>query len=420
MAPTSLPSPMFGKSPLLRAKVSPEKPAGALVLGGGYVGLSITRSLGRHGVPVWILLDSEDVLAAVSRYKERVLPWPHGEPAKQVEFLLELAQRHGLNGWALFPTGDECTAVIARNASQLAQKFCLTTPTWDVMRWAHDKRLTYTLAERAGVDWPRTWYPASYKELEDQPVEFPVVLKPAVHDYDNLFTRAKAWRSDNRQSLQARYAEACALIPSNEIIVQELIPGDGASQFSYAAMSVDGRPLASVTVRRTRQYPLDFGYSSTFVESVIQPEVERAGERTLSALNYSGLAEVEFKHDRRDGKFKLLDINFRLWNWNPLGCVAGVDFPYLLWQWQRNEHVPRINGEIGVKWVRMSTDILSALAAIRKGELSVGMYLRTLRRPMHFALSAADDMLPALLEIPAALYKCVLRIAVRFFRKSRP
>src|SRR5689334_23448558 len=54
--------------------------------------------------------------------------------------------------------------------------------------------------------------------------------------------------------------------------------------------------------------------------------------RLLSAIGYTGLVEVEYKFDVRDRRYKLLDINPRLWTWSALGSRAGVDFPYLLWQ----------------------------------------------------------------------------------------
>ena len=46
-------------------------------------------------------------------------------------------------------------------------------------------------------------------------------------------------------------------------LLQELIPGDGEAQFSYVALCADGCPLAWATARRTRQFPTEFGHSSS-------------------------------------------------------------------------------------------------------------------------------------------------------------
>jgi len=69
----------------------------ALVIGGNLNGLSIARSLGRHGVPVWVTTSPNTKLASCSRYTLRTLPWPDGESEAQVAYLLELAARYDLD-----------------------------------------------------------------------------------------------------------------------------------------------------------------------------------------------------------------------------------------------------------------------------------------------------------------------------------
>src|SRR5205823_461942 len=115
-------------------------------------------------------------------------------------------------------------------------------------------------------------------------------------------------------------------------------------QFSFAALCRDGRPLASVVARRTRQWPRDFGRASTYVETIDAPEVEEVARAVLAALRFAGLVEVEFKRDPRDGRLKLLDINPRAWGWHTLGARAGVDFAYLLWRMLNGEDVPELRG----------------------------------------------------------------------------
>src|SRR4051812_42523803 len=69
------------------------QPQGALVLGGDYRALGVVRSLGRRGVPVWVVRQGDDSLAVRSRYASRRLPWPEeaGED-EQVEALLAIAR----------------------------------------------------------------------------------------------------------------------------------------------------------------------------------------------------------------------------------------------------------------------------------------------------------------------------------------
>ncbi len=376
---------------------------GAIVIGGNYRGLGIVRSLGRRGIPVWVLKD-EHRIASTSRYACHSEGWPASPEADQRDYLLDLGTRYQLDGWAIFPTTDESAAMVAHHHSALAERFRLTSPEWDVMRWAYDKRLTYRLAGELQIDHPSTCYPTSRTVVEQLDCAYPVILKPAIKDQVNRFTIEKAWQINDRQSLLRRYDEARELVEPGVIMVQEMIPGNGESQFSYAALCEEGRPLASLVARRARQYPLDFGRASTYVETVDQPDVERLAERLLAAMAYTGLVEVEFKRDPRDGRFKLLDVNARVWGWHTLGRRAGLDFPYLTWAFVQGDPVRRIRARPGARWVRLTTDFPSAILAIRRGGLTPRGYLRSFRWPLEFAIFATDDPLPALIDAPWLAY----------------
>ena len=392
---------------------------GALVVGGNLNGLSIARSLGRHSVPVWVVSPPNIRLASFSRYTRRTLPWPSGDDETQVEYLLEVAARNNLDQWVLFPTSDETAALLSRFHSRLSRRFRVSTPTWNVLRWAYDKRLTYLLAAEQHVDYPATFYPRTDADLEGVNCEFPAILKPATHASINRLTEDKAWRVANHEELLAKYREARELMPPELILVQEMIPGSGGSQFSFAALCCDGKTIASLTARRTRQYPIDFGYSSSFVETMDVPEIVAPSQRLLAAMGYTGIVEVEYKFDFRDGRFKLLDINPRLWTWSPLGGRAGMDFPYLLWKMLQGKQVREQTAPAGVRWVRMSTDVPAAFQEILRGRLNLREYVASMRGPLQFALVTADDPLPGLMDLPLFAFKHIYN-AYAGLRKSEP
>jgi predicted ATP-grasp superfamily ATP-dependent carboligase len=266
------------------------------------------------------------------------------------------------------------------------------------MRWAYDKRLTYELSARVGVAFPRTVGAAA--ALEDAQLPFPAVLKPAIKESKNALTNAKAWRVDSRGELRERYREACGLLDPELLLVQELVPGNGVTQFSYTALCADGAPLAALTARRTRQYPADFGRASTFVETVDCPEVVEPSLRLLREMRFTGLIEVEYKRDPRDGVHKLLDMNPRVWGWHTLCGRAGVDFPWLLWLLTCGEAIPPAQARAGVGWLRFTTDTPTALKELAGRRLTAREYLRSLRRPRESAIFAWDDPVPGLIEVP--------------------
>jgi D-aspartate ligase len=382
---------------------------GAIVLGGDCGSLGVVRSLGRHGIPICFVTDNSNPIAKFSRYTSRSLSWPGAQHKNAVPDLLELADRHGMRGWVLFPAADAEVQLVAQNHAELSKVFRLVTPPWDVARWALDKTLTYQHAAALGIDHPKTYQPRDRREVETLDCRFPLILKPAVKESRNIFTLAKAWRVDDRAALLARYDEAAAAVGHDHIVIQELIPGGGSAQFSYAGVWDRGAPVASLVARRTRQYPTDFGRTSTFVETIQNEHVEAAASQFLNSLGYTGIAEIEFKFDARDRRYKILDVNARSWTWNSLGALAGVDFPYILWRMAMGEKVNRVRADADARWMYLSRDILAAISGMLAGTLSPADYLRSYRRPIAFATFAKDDFLPALVDLPLTAWRTLAR-----------
>lgn len=370
---------------------------GAIVIGRDYGALGVVRSLGRRGVDV-LLLEEATSNASVSRFTRARQGWPADEAA-QLELLRGLARREHRD-WTIFPASDESAALIARHHDELGRSFRLTTPSWNTLRWAYDKRLTHEIADRAGVPSPRTIVPVDREDLLARNWRFPVIIKPAIKPETNALTAAKAWRVDNLDELTARYEEACLLVDPATILVQELVPGGGAGQLSFAALCVEGVPVASITARRVRQFPVDFGKYSTHVESIDAPEIEELSRRFLAATGFSGVIELEYKRDPRTSEPKLLDANGRIWAWHTLGARAGTDFPWLQWQLAHGVEIGEWRARAGVRWVRGLTDVPAALRLIRAGAIPPWALPAAYIPPVEFAIWAWDDPLPALLDAP--------------------
>ncbi|MBI3434122.1 MAG: ATP-grasp domain-containing protein [Proteobacteria bacterium] len=390
-----------------RARLHGRAP-GAIVLGGAHGGLAITRSLGRHGIPV-CFLTHDHPLAGYSRYARHNLRWQGPDHPNALGVLIELVREHQLHGWVLFVGGDAEVRFVARHHDELARVLRLTTPPWNATRYAYDKALTYERARDIGIGFPWSRYPTGVAELADLECSFPLVLKPTVRERVNAFTRAKAWRANDRAELIALYERAASMVGASAIVLQELIPGGGAQQYSYAAAWRDGAPIASLVARRARQYPVDFGFTSTYVETVTQPEVEEAAERFLKSIAYDGLVEVEFKQDSRDGRFKILDVNARAWTWAALGALAGVDLPHLAWRLAIGEDVAPARGATGVAWMHVARDLVASTQEMARGTLAPAAYAASLRRPLVFAAFAADDPLPGLVEMPLVIARLIGR-----------
>lgn len=389
--------------------VSPRS-IGAVVIGGDYQGLGIVRSLGRRGVDVMVL-DDERSISRHSRYATDSYHFPELRTDEQtVEALLAVAERRNVEGWVVYPTREETVAALARHRSRLLKHFRIPTPDWSVTRWAWDKRNTYARAIELGIPTPRTWHVSTETELAGVDGEPPYVIKPAIKEHFFYATGRKAWRADTREELALRFREAAAIVGNDEVVVQELIPGDGETQLAYCAMFRNDAPLGSMLVKRLRQHPADFGRASTFVRTVEAPEVEEMSVRFLRSIGYYGLVELEYKHDRRDGLTKLLDVNARTWGYHSLGQRAGVDFPYLLYADQIGLPGPsQVAARPGMSWIRLATDLPTAAIELTRRRLSWRGYLRSLRVFDVESVFTPDDLRPGFAELALLPYLAIKR-----------
>lgn len=384
-------------------------PVGGLVIGGDYQGLGVVRSLGLQGIPVGIL-DDEISIARFSRYatfSERVPSLV--DPDEAVRCILEVGRKRGLKGWVLFPTRDETVAAISHHREELAEIFRVPTPGWETVQWLWDKRKSYALAERLGIPAPRTWYPKSDNDLDQIEGHFPVAIKPAIKEHFIYATGAKALRADNLAQLRELYKRIVRFMPADEIMIQDVVPGGGNTQYAFCSFFKKGHSVATMVTCRRRQHPLEFGRSSTYVESVELPLLETYSEEFLRAIDYYGLVELEYKYDARDGQYRLLDVNGRTWGYHSIGRSAGVDYPYLLFEDQLGRATEPVRGKAGIRWIRLVTDLPTGVIGIANGKISLKSYVRSLCEFDEEAVFSGEDPMPGFAELALIPYLAIRR-----------
>jgi predicted ATP-grasp superfamily ATP-dependent carboligase len=387
--------------------------AGAIVIGGEHPGLGIARSLGRRGIPVYVI-DDQHSISQFSKYVTRVVRVQDlRDEDKTVASVMEVGQRYGLKGWVLFPTRDETVAAFSRHRERLAEFFRVSTPCWDTVRWMWDKKNTYDRAAELGIPVPRTFNPRTKGELAELYSRLPLAIKPAVKENFFYATGAKAWRAETPDQLNELFQKATRQIRPEEILVQEIIPGDGQRQYSYCAFFREGEAHSTLIARRMRQHPREFGRAATYVETVECPEIVELSERFLRAVDYYGLVEVEFKQDPRDGQFKLLDVNARAWGFHSISGPAGVDFPYLLYADLLGIPVDRGRAKAGVGWLRAITDVPTALLDLWDREIDFRSYWRSLKHTRTESVFCLQDPLPSIAEVLMLPYLATKKYLVK-------
>jgi D-aspartate ligase len=380
----------------------------AVLLGSSHGALALARSLRRSGLQVW-LISSETSSACFSSAVHRVVRWAGAHAAGALEQLEEIGHSHGLANGILIPAGDAEVWLVGQARARLSRLFTVMSPDWEQLRWGCDKALAYRRAQELGLGVPQVYDRESLADPECTCLQYPLVLKPSMRLSANRFTSDRAWRVDDRTALMERYRLACELVGAECVIAQQLIPGTGENQLSYAGVWADGEPVLSLTARRLRQYPIEFGATSTFVETAHLPDVSAAAELFLRSIRHHGLVEMEFKRDERDGVLKLLDVNPRPWNWLGLAAAAGVDLGAAILAVASHRQVPMVSARTGVAWMFASRDLVAAAHARLLRPRNILRYAGTWMRVRSFACFGWSDPLPGVIDLPLSVARAVRR-----------
>ncbi len=290
----------------------------AVVADVGWVnGLAAIRSLGRAGIGVIAVDHRKGALGFRSRYAEAQLsPDPVADEAAYVDFLLELGDRLDRPA-PVFPTHDEHLNAIARNREALGDMFLCPFPNWDLLEQLQNKHFQLSEAERLGVPIPRT-----VTEPTDD-LGFPVLVKPSDPTVFRREFRRQAFRCETREELDDAWSVARPYAP----LVQEFIPGGDDQLYTLGSyLALDGEALGLFCGRKLLQTTDGVG-TCRVGEAVWIERVVELGLEMLRGVRFHGLSQVEFKRDPRDGEFKLMEVNPRLWQWHGLATACGVDLP---------------------------------------------------------------------------------------------
>jgi len=157
-------------------RINPSLPV--VVLGFGYGGLGIARSLGRLGVRVYAVDADPTAAGLASRYLSGAHTWDvaGASVTDTLGFLDDLGQR--LGPALLLPTTDATAVLVAEHSDELAPRFLFPRPPRALVRGLTDQREVFRLATRFGVPTPLTVFPRSRDDVERflADARFPVVV----------------------------------------------------------------------------------------------------------------------------------------------------------------------------------------------------------------------------------------------------
>jgi len=404
---------------------TPAKPwPPAVVLGLNANGLGVVRSLRKAGIRVIGVErapsgpgEAHTWMSSATWSCKKVLVEKGTNHRGFLEALQRIARDHS-GPIPVIPSGDNFLLFLDRHQDQLSPSFRFHLPDPDTLDLLMQKGRSYEFCVENDIPVPHTLQGIKGDDVPTHVLDRmrpPYLVKPQIRDpaWDDKYSPVKALTAQSREELLDTLRDAGET--GCDLLVQEIIPGpDSELYFSHGYFDEDSGPVALWTGRKLRQYPPRFG-TSTLTEAVWVPEVAHITKKIARGLGLRGYVNVEFKLDRRDGKFKLIEVTpSRTWYPHYLGVALGINLPEL---WYRDllewtlEPERAVQGPERICWIDEYRDLVAAVEAMQRGELTAAEWLRSLARIRSFALFKPMDPLPGL--------KVAARLGLSFFRRLR-
>lgn len=350
----------------------------AIVVGSGLGALGALRLLHRAGIPAYSL-------PTVPSHESRSR-WFRPVPGVRASFgpgttLAGLLEECRFERAALIPCSDAVLCAIAELPATTAQRFPSSTPPLAAVRQLANKAEFAQLLESLNVPRPRTLIVTGADDLEAfAGGQFEhLFLKPT--DSASFYRRygVKGCRvrdlADARKRLEHLQTDGVA------VVVQEYIPGPGSNHYLIDGFAQRGGEIRALFARRRlRMCPPDFGDSSHMVSvplELMEPAIQSL-RRILAAVGYRGIFSAEFKQDARDGLFRILEINARVWIYVEFAGRCGVDVCSMSYRDALGlDPGAQPTYRCGARLVSPHIDIAAARHAYRRGELTARAWLRS-------------------------------------------
>ena len=295
-------------------------------------GLGVVRSLGRAGHRVCAAYPQglDRPASTWSRYCAGVASYPHGQ-YDQFAFrawVLDQAARGVFD--AVVPVTEASVLGVAAVRKDLPDSLLAVLPSDAALAYSLSKLHATRLALSLGIPCPATIFvhdgtPGGGWRTDLSALSFPIVIKTDNHlTEDGVYEGGRTFVAADAAGAEAILANIARVGP--RVIAQERIPGSGAGAF---LLRFNGKTRLSFAHRRLHEVPYTGGMSS-FRESCRDPELVRLADLLLGAIDYDGVAMIEFRRSARDGTPYFLEINGRFWGSLALALHSGVDFPAAL------------------------------------------------------------------------------------------
>lgn len=396
--------------------------------------LAVVRSLARHGLEIDVASHAENPLAGYSRHARSRLryPDPMQAPLPFIDWLNSHASGSAYD--LIIPVTERTAVPLFRHRDQ-AGNLPVALPANESLDIALDKAKTVNLASQLGVPVPQSWLIEQLESLDPlkQTLAYPVVIKPArsMGSADQGIVQLGVDYAFGESELVAKVTHALRF---GQVILQEYFRGQGVG---IELIANHGKIEYAFQHLRLHELPLTGGGSSLRKSVAVEPELLEASQKLMAALNWHGVAMVEFKWNPDTRQFRLMEINGRFWGSLPLAVSAGADFPAMLHELLTQGRIsPRPPARLNMIGRKLGSDIFWYEQVLRRNAPEKLVTLPThsqlvkdallILSPRHrFDIQQWRDPMPGLIDLAEIASGYASRIAqifgtrVFFWRQKR-
>lgn len=361
----------------------------AIVVGLDLNGLGVARSLGAAGVPVIALETDLSKPTCATRHATLRQVGELAGPAL-IEALLRLGEEL-TEPPVLFLTQEASVFTVSRERARLQPHYRFSMPGDETMQRLLDKLAFQALAEEFGFAIPRAvrltrGAPAGTLET----LRFPCILKPATKDPEYAKRFRKAYQAAGAKDVMDLWREISTVIP--EVIVQEWIDGGDADVYFCLQYRPTSGAATSFVGRKLRQWPVLVGGTACCVPAPeAAEELTSTTENFFAAVGFIGLCSMEYKRDRRDGRFYMVEPTVGRTDFQEeIATLNGVNLPYAAYCGELGLPMPEAHARTPRGW----RDALADASARAVIEFSPPAGV-----PVADAVWRLGDPMPSLLEL---------------------
>jgi predicted ATP-grasp superfamily ATP-dependent carboligase len=301
------------------------------IVGDTQVGLWVVRSLGRNGLGVLAVVRSPEGQSAHSRYARGA--WALSSPVDSPEFmdsLESLAKQWDVGSVMTISEGYHQALIAARD--RFEPDIHVFSPPQEKFDKATDKDTMQQLCHELGVPVARGTTLDRLRTGQEE-LAYPLVLRTRRQN-DPAAGRApwKAAYAENPEQLDRLHGQVAEF--ADNVLVQEYHPG---AEEHVQVLMHEGRAFMTGDYIGQAHMPLAGGVT-VLRTSCHHPRVIRDAVAVLKALEWEGIAGVQFHTDPTTGEYIFLEINPRFIGGLPTVVMAGFEAPFLLWQSRFEPH----------------------------------------------------------------------------------